>query len=464
MLPTKVHKKASGRRPRRLNRRFILGCCLLLFIVIFALVLKPYLFSRSDPFPNESGLLDISAELQDQKDPESKVLVLEKALKRSVERLEQAQKENAKLMDERNQAVDALEHAAAVNAFRRSFDAKETVNATDEDAVNSKEVLVGRQQTAVIQPNRLLLPILVICHARSDYLRRTLDTLIKYRPSSDQFPIIVSQDGTDEGVWKLLTEDFKDKVFPIQNKDRKAPTNLKSWEKPSYYYIAAHYYFALHTVFDLLKYRAVVIVEEDLEVAPDFFEYFSSLLPFLESSPDIYAVSAFNDNGQSEFVKNPQVLRRSNFFPGLGWMMTRRLWKELGPKWPAATGYWDDWMREPEQRQGRDTIFPEVSRTYTFGAAGASGGQFFEAHLAKIKLNEEFVPFSTMDFNFLKKENWEKYLNTTLLHSVEIDRVSSISKYQDRTLTLRYDNMNGFKHLASSLGIMSDEKVNAYHQ
>ena len=36
---------------------------------------------------------------------------------------------------------------------------------------------------------------------------------------------------------------------------------------------------------------------------------------------------------------------RSDFFPGLGWMMNRQLWEELGSRWP--TGYWDDWIREP---------------------------------------------------------------------------------------------------------------------
>ncbi len=45
--------------------------------------------------------------------------------------------------------------------------------------------------------------------------------------------------------------------------------------------------------------------------------------------------------------------------------MTKKLWKEVAFKWPAA--YWDDWLREPEQRRSRDCIRPEISRTYTFG-------------------------------------------------------------------------------------------------
>lgn len=30
------------------------------------------------------------------------------------------------------------------------------------------------------------------------------------------------------------------------------------------------------------------------------------------------------------------MLHRSDFFPGLGWMLTRDLWLELEPKWPIS--------------------------------------------------------------------------------------------------------------------------------
>ena len=55
----------------------------------------------------------------------------------------------------------------------------------------------------------------------------------------------------------------------------------------------------------------------------------------------------------------PERLYRSDFFPGLGWMLTRTLWQELGASWPPA--YWDDWLRHPDRRQGRACIRPEVS-------------------------------------------------------------------------------------------------------
>lgn len=30
------------------------------------------------------------------------------------------------------------------------------------------------------------------------------------------------------------------------------------------------------------------------------------------------------------------LLYRSDFFPGLGWMLTKSIWDELSPKWPKA--------------------------------------------------------------------------------------------------------------------------------
>ena len=41
----------------------------------------------------------------------------------------------------------------------------------------------------------------------------------------------------------------------------------------------------------------------------------------------------FKGGGSSSF-KFSDLLYRSDFFPGLGWMLTSDLWHELKPKWP----------------------------------------------------------------------------------------------------------------------------------
>ena len=88
-----------------------------------------------------------------------------------------------------------------------------------------------------------------------------------------------------------------------------------------------------------------------MEIAPDFFDYFESFLPVLKQDSSLFCVSAWNDNGKIGMVEDPKIMFKTDFFPGLGWMTTRKFWLELKPKWPAT--FWDDWLRHPNQHQGR---------------------------------------------------------------------------------------------------------------
>lgn len=140
----------------------------------------------------------------------------------------------------------------------------------------------------------------------------------------------------------------------------------------------------------------IICIVDDLDVSPDFFEYFLGTYPLLVKDPSLWCVSAWNDNGKAELVdeNSPDLLYRTDFFPGLGWMLRRELWLELQPKWPKALvncslkllscsiplfkinefshRYWDDWIRKPEQRKDRACIRPGISRTKTFGKVGVS--------------------------------------------------------------------------------------------
>ena len=50
--------------------------------------------------------------------------------------------------------------------------------------------------------------------------------------------------------------------------------------------------------------------------------------PALERDETLFLASAWNDNGFSAFG-HPGALRRSLWFPGLGWLLPRRLWEVL---------------------------------------------------------------------------------------------------------------------------------------
>lgn len=70
----------------------------------------------------------------------------------------------------------------------------------------------------------------------------------------------------------------------------------------------------------------LVAVQDDMQLAVDFFSYFEATAPLLSSDPTLYCVSSWNDHGQDRYVKDPLRLYRSDFFPGLGWMMARGTW------------------------------------------------------------------------------------------------------------------------------------------
>ncbi|XP_037068041.1 protein O-linked-mannose beta-1,2-N-acetylglucosaminyltransferase 1-like [Pollicipes pollicipes] len=121
----------------------------------------------------------------------------------------------------------------------------------------------------------------------------------------------------------------------------------------------------------------IVLLEEDLEVSPDFISYFDQTYHLLDIDPSLYCVSAWNDHGYNHTVGDPAQLYRIGFLPGLGWMLKRSLFfEELLPKWPPPwTDFdWDVMLRLSEHRKGRDCIIPDISRTYHFGYIGKHVG------------------------------------------------------------------------------------------
>ncbi|TDH04426.1 hypothetical protein EPR50_G00152440 [Perca flavescens] len=313
--------------------------------------------------------------------------------------------------------------------------------------------------TSVASPD-VIIPILVIACDRVT-VKRSLDRLIQYRPSPEQYPIIVSQDCGHAETARVISS-YGDQVRHIRQPDlsdiRVRPEHRKF---QGYYKIARHYHWALNQVFYKFFQSTVVIVEDDLEVAPDFFEYFRALYPILRADPTLWCASAWNDNGREALVdpSKAELLYRTDFFPGLGWMLLKELWDELEPKWPSA--FWDDWMRQPEQRKERSCIRPEISRTITFGRKGVSLGQFFDQYLRYIKLNTDFVPFTKQDLSYLLKENYdEKFIKE--MYSAPLVKIEDLqqggSLKGPGPYRVQYSSRDSFKVFARNLGVMDDLK------
>lgn len=313
-----------------------------------------------------------------------------------------------------------------------------------------------------VSADNVILPVLLIACDRADAVQRSLDLVLKYRPDEKRFPIIVSQDcghqGTADMIQKYVTEKGVTHIKQPDLSKINVPWPQRKFE--GYYKISRHYKWALNQVFHTFNHSAVIIVEDDLDISPDFFEYFAATFRVLRSDNSLWCVSAWNDNGKKGMVKNdPELLHRTDFFPGLGWMFERSLWLELGPKWPEA--FWDDWMRHPDQRRDRSCIRPEISRTSTFGKKGVSKGLFFEKHLKFIQLNDKYVPFTQKDLSYLMKENYDPAFIKYIYDVPEISlNVVVAGKVQDLSeVRVTYRTKNDFKDIAKKLGIMDDFKA-----
>ncbi|XP_028327635.1 alpha-1,3-mannosyl-glycoprotein 2-beta-N-acetylglucosaminyltransferase a [Gouania willdenowi] len=304
-----------------------------------------------------------------------------------------------------------------------------------------------------------VIPILVIACNRVT-VRRCLDKLLQYRPSAQLHPIIVSQDCGHADTAQVIRS-YGDQVMHLEQPDLSdVPVKPEHRKFQGYYKISRHYRWAMNQVFNNPAHSTVVIVEDDLEVAPDFFEYFRALLPVLRADPRLWCVSAWNDNGRSGWVDPGQaaLLHRTDFFPGLGWMILRQLWEELEPKWPDA--FWDDWMRQPEQRRDRACIRPEISRTLTFGRQGVSLGQFYDKYLRFIKLSSEFVPFTKLDLSYLQEDTYRDAFTREVYGSplVTYEDVKLGRLQGHGPVRLQYSTKDSFKILAKNLGVMEDLK------
>jgi alpha-1,3-mannosyl-glycoprotein 2-beta-N-acetylglucosaminyltransferase len=69
-----------------------------------------------------------------------------------------------------------------------------------------------------------------------------------------------------------------------------------------YYKISRHYAWALNQTFNFFNYNTAIVVEDDLDISSDFFEYFRALYPILKADPTLWCVSAWNDNGKEGLI------------------------------------------------------------------------------------------------------------------------------------------------------------------
>ena len=203
-------------------------------------------------------------------------------------------------------------------------------------------------------------PVVLLAHARPERLNLTLASLVRVR-HLDRRLVFVLQDGADPRVEAVVRSYAGLNLARIRGgSDRRAssPTEERTGGP-----IARAYKAALSHAFDALTTDdALIVVEDDLLFSPDLMDFFLAGYHVQRADPSLWCVAAWNDNGCGGLVRQPHKLLRTGYFPGLGWLLTRSLYKtELEPRWP--TEHWDHWMRSEtvhRTSRGRECLYPQV--------------------------------------------------------------------------------------------------------
>lgn len=331
----------------------------------------------------------------------------------------------------------------------------------------------GSRRMTVPLHKELVAPVVVVAHNRVHYLAKAVTNLLRYwlqdPKHANMFPLYVSVDGHDSHTLAFATAlEHAGRVQVIQNLRQTKLCNH------GYCHLSQHYKMLLQLFFECHKAPRLLFLEEDLLIAPDFFSYFEAGAQLLAQDKSLWCISAWNDHGQAGRAANLTALYRTDVMPGLGWMLQADVGRELWSQWPKQ--YWDDWMRQPEVRQGRQCVFPEASRTHTYGKAGTSGGMLYRDHLANMLLSNATLVWTDMNFNYLIKNtyhelilHWVKHATATPENLAEYCGSSLAdvpNKHDD--LRVHYTGKDGFMQTAKALAPMladwrSDSPRMGYH-
>ncbi|XP_068751862.1 protein O-linked-mannose beta-1,2-N-acetylglucosaminyltransferase 1-like [Montipora capricornis] len=257
---------------------------------------------------------------------------------------------------------------------------------------------------------RLELPIAVMASNRPHYLLRMLRGLQKVEGLDTRMLTVFV-----DGFWKEPASVTKLMGVKLEQHAGVSKANAR---------IAQHYKKSIHDSFEQHpNANYLVILEEDLDVSVDILSYFRQLLPVLENDESVYCISAWNDQGYNHVCNDPAMMYRVETMPGLGWVLSRKLFKnELEEKWPKPHEFidWDMWTRLGSIRKGRECIIPDISRTFHFGGKGLNVGGIMQAlYFEKHAINNQ--AHVQMDVDKMYKDNYEKEIHQLLSKAKTLD-------------------------------------------
>ncbi|XP_068249149.1 protein O-linked-mannose beta-1,2-N-acetylglucosaminyltransferase 1-like [Palaemon carinicauda] len=205
------------------------------------------------------------------------------------------------------------------------------------------------------------IPIVIVTANKPFYLYRILKNLKSVWGSAETKVLVVADGGDEETLQITSLFDLETILHSPQGEPgENTRTNMN---------IA----FALYSVFNRWpQVDKVILLEDDLILAPDLLSFFHQTAPALTNDPTLYLVNAFGQNSYPSTASDSSTVMRADMYPQYGWM-TCRPWVEFAlPLWvhPGKGQDWDWWLYLEGNRRNQQAIVPEVSRTGHGGSAG----------------------------------------------------------------------------------------------
>jgi hypothetical protein len=216
--------------------------------------------------------------------------------------------------------------------------------------------------------------LIFVAHDREDYFRESIGSVFRAR-GLENLDIIVSMDYPPNfESLQAVVDEYSTPAHPIRVWKNVLP--FGQYLHTADDRITFHHGQILHRAFDLAGYDYAIIMETDLTISPDFFEYMFDAAPLLAvPSSNLMCVSGWNDNGMQWFTLNETRAFRTDFYPGLGWMLHRSMWTDrLSFEWPMTIGHtsYDVWLRTKSSTRTMDCIVPETPRTHHISQHGTN--------------------------------------------------------------------------------------------
>nr|XP_027221137.1 protein O-linked-mannose beta-1,2-N-acetylglucosaminyltransferase 1-like [Penaeus vannamei] len=239
-------------------------------------------------------------------------------------------------------------------------------------------------------------PVVVTAGARHQYLYHTLNALLTAPGAQRNNVLVVLGDAPQPTTQLLRLINVNFTKVPVHGEG-----NLKLFR-----YYRSVFQLVARTFPDA---PAVIFLDEDVEVSPDFFSYMSQTLWLLREDPTLYCINGFSATGfEGRAFDKSQVIRGSVQVEW-GYAVSLDFVREALASWidEVNTLFYDFWLYT-NIRKDRECVFPEVSRTRHFGM-GTNTVPYLKEPVIRMPLQRE-APIVLHDVAALKLPSWQQHI------------------------------------------------------